>query len=226
MTDSPLARWERYNGAVLAVASLLYLASYAVRVLVHDLPATVRNLCLAVTLASWAVFAVDYGVRRRLSGQRWPRFVRKHWLDTVVLVLPLLRPVQIVQTYETVQAHHDRPRLGLHARVIAYAGVSVTLLGFAGSLALYQQERTAPGADILTYGDAVWFTCTTLSTVGYGDLAPVTPLGRLIAVGVMACGLALLGAVTGTFSSWLLQVFAREGERPPGNSPGASDGKD
>ncbi|MFE6890571.1 potassium channel family protein [Streptomyces sp. NPDC057694] len=226
MTDSPLARWERYNGAVLAVASLLYLASYAVRVLGHDLPAAVRDLCLAVTFASWAVFALDYVVRRRLSGQRWPRFVRKHWLDTVVLVLPLLRPVRIVQTYETVQAHHDRPRLALHARVIAYAGVSVTLLGFAGSLALYQQEHTAPGADIVTYGDSVWFTCTTLSTVGYGDLAPVTPLGRLIAVGVMACGLALLGAVTGTFSSWLLQVFAREGERPPGNSPGASDSKD
>ncbi|MCQ4209457.1 potassium channel family protein [Streptomyces longispororuber] len=230
MTDSPLARWERHNGAVLAVASLLYLSSYAIRVLGHGLPGPVRDVCLAVTLVTWLVFLVDYVVRLRLSGQRLPRFLRTHWLDTVVLLLPLLRPVRIVQAYETVQRHHERPRLALHARVITYAGVSVTLLGFAGSLALYQQERTAPGADILTYGDAVWFTCTTLSTVGYGDLAPVTPLGRLVAVGVMACGLALLGAVTGTFSSWLLQVFAREddgdAQRPPGNSPGASDGKD
>ncbi|MFJ4714714.1 potassium channel family protein [Streptomyces sp. NPDC088785] len=222
MTDSPLARWERYNGGVLAAASLLYLTSYAILVLGHGLPAAVRDLCLAVTFASWAVFALDYAVRHRLSGERWRRFVRTHWLDTVVLVLPLLRPVRIVQAYERVQAHHDGPRLALHARVITYAGVSVTLLGFAGSLALYQQEHAAAGADIVSYGDAVWFTCTTLSTVGYGDLAPVTALGRLIAVGVMACGLALLGAVTGTFSSWLLQVFAREGERPPGNSPGAS----
>ncbi|MFJ8821951.1 potassium channel family protein [Streptomyces sp. NPDC102467] len=222
MTDSPLARWERRNGAVLAVASLLYLASYAVRVLGHDLPAAVRNLCLTVTLAAWAVFLVDYVVRLRLSGLRLPRFLRTHWLDTVVLLLPLLRPVRIVQAYQTVQSHQDRPRLALHARVITYAGISVTLLGFAGSLALYQQEHAAPGADIVTYGDSVWFTCTTLSTVGYGDLAPVTPLGRLVAVGVMACGLALLGAVTGTFSSWLLQVFSREGERPPEKSPGAS----
>lgn len=226
MTDTPLARWERHNGVVLAVASLVYLAGYAVRVLGQALPGALRDLCLALTLAAWAVFIVDYMVRRRLSGQRWPRFVRTHWLDTLVLLLPLLRPVRIVQAYETVQRRQNEPRLSLHARVIAYAGLSVTLLGFAGSLALYQQEHTAPGADIRTYGDAVWFTCTTLSTVGYGDLAPVTPLGRLVAVGVMACGLALLGAVTGSFSSWLLQVFAREGdqerERPPERAPGAS----
>lgn len=222
MTDSRLARWERHNGVVLAVASLLYLTSYAIRVLAPGLPGVVRDLCLTVTLAAWAVFIVDYAVRLRLSRLRFPRFLRTHWLDTVVLLLPLLRPIRIVQAYETVQTHQDRPRLALHARVITYAGVSVTLLGFAGSLALYQQEHTAPGADIVTYGDSVWFTCTTLSTVGYGDLAPVTPLGRLVAVGVMACGLALLGSVTGTFSSWLLQVFSRQGERPPEESPEAS----
>ncbi|MCX4833763.1 potassium channel family protein [Streptomyces sp. NBC_00006] len=230
MTDTPLARWERHNGVVLAVASLVFLAAYAVLVLGHGLPGAVQTLCLALALAAWAVFLVDYVARWHLSGQRWPRFIRTHWLDTLVLLLPLLRPVRIVQTYEAVQRRQNEPRLSLHARVIAYAGLSVTLLGFAASLALYQQEHAAPGADIRTYGDAVWFTCTTLSTVGYGDLAPVTPIGRLVAVGVMACGLALLGAVTGSFSSWLLQVFAREGERetvregerPPGNSPEAS----
>ncbi|MFJ9040706.1 potassium channel family protein [Streptomyces sp. NPDC102406] len=222
MTDSPLARWERHTGAVLAVASLFFLAAYAIRVLGGGLPALVRALCLVVLFAAWAVFVVDYAVRWRLSRQRFPRFLRAHLLDTLVLLLPMLRPIRIVQTYEAVQRHRDRPRLALHARVITYAGVSVALLGFAGSLAVYQQEHATPGANIRTYGDAVWFTCTTLSTVGYGDLAPVTGLGRLVTVGVMACGLALLGAVTGSFSSWLLQVFAREGERPPGDSPGAS----
>ncbi|NEB78583.1 two pore domain potassium channel family protein [Streptomyces sp. SID14478] len=222
MTDSPLARWERHNGVALAIASLLYLASYATRILGHDLPGPVRDLCLAVTFAAWAVFLVDYAVRLRLSGQRLPRFLRTHWLDTLVLLLPLLRPVRIVQTYETVQRHHDRPRLALYTRVITYAGLSVALLGFAGALTVYQQEHAAPGANIRTFGDSVWWTCTTLSSVGYGDLAPVTALGRLVAVGLMGCGLALLGAVTGAFSSWLLQVFAREGERPPGGSPGAS----
>ncbi|MFJ4788043.1 potassium channel family protein [Streptomyces sp. NPDC088794] len=214
--DSPKARWERRTEVPLAVASLVYLASYAIQVLARGLPDDLRDLCLAVLLLAWALFAVDYAVRWRLSGQRL-RFVRTHWLDTLVLILPLLRPLRVVRVYEAVQRRHGRPRLVLHARVIVYAGLSTVLLGFAGALAVYQQERGAPDATMRTFGDAVWWTCSTLATVGYGDIAPVTPLGRLIAVGMMAIGLALLGAVTGTFASWLLQVFSREDDEwPPG----------
>lgn len=214
--DSRQAHWEARTEIPLVLASLAFLAAYALRVLAH-LPKAALDLCLALTLAAWALFAVDYAVRWHLSGQRL-RFVRTHLLDTVVLFLPLLRPLRVVKLYETVQRRHGRPRLALHARVIAYAGLAALLLGFTGALAVYQQEHDAPGASIRTFGDAVWWTCATLATVGYGDVVPVTPLGRLIAVGVMAIGLALLGAVTGTFASWLLQVFAREDdERPPGS---------
>ncbi|KQX47961.1 ion transporter [Streptomyces sp. Root66D1] len=207
----------------LAVASLVFLAGYAVRVLANrHLPQFWLDLCLSATLAAWALFAVDYAVRFRLSGQGWFRFVRTHLLDTVVLVLPLLRPVRMVNIYDRVQRRQDKPRLSLYARVMVYAGLSVALLGFAGALAVYQYEVGAPGATIRTFGDSVWWTCSTLATVGYGDVTPVTPMGRVVAVGLMACGLALLGAVTGSFSSWLIQAFTREDEkRPPGDSPGA-----
>jgi len=215
--DSPKARWERRTEIPLAVASLVYLAAYAIQVLARGLPDDLRDLCVAVLLIAWALFAVDYAVRWRLSGQRL-RFVRTHWLDTVVLILPLLRPLRVVRVYEAVQRRHGRPRLVLHARVIVYAGLSTVLLGFAGALAVYQQERGAPDATMRTFGDAVWWTCSTLATVGYGDIAPVTPLGRLIAIGLMAIGLALLGAVTGTFASWLLQVFSREDDERPSGS--------
>ncbi|WP_210594259.1 potassium channel family protein [Streptomyces sp. GESEQ-35] len=215
--DSPRHRWERRTEIPLAIASLVFLAAYAVLVLAHDLPGVWKAMCLAVLAATWAMFAVDYAVRWRLSGRRLG-FVRSHVLDTVVLVLPLLRPLRVVRLYEAVQRRHDRPRLALYARVIAYAGLSTMLLGFAGALAVYQQEHAAPDATIRTFGDAVWWACATLSTVGYGDVTPVTPVGRVIAAGMMACGLALLGAVTGSFSSWLLQVFSYEGEeRPPGS---------
>ncbi|MDT7843937.1 potassium channel family protein [Streptomyces justiciae] len=216
-TDSRKDRWERRTEAPLAVASLLFLAAYAVRVLAPDLAEGWRDLCLAVLLAAWTLFAADYAVLWWVSGQRL-RFVRTHWLDTLVLVLPLLRPLRVVRVYEAVQRRHGRPRLALHARVMAYAGLSTLLLGFSGSLAVYQQERGAADASIRTFGDSVWWACATLATVGYGDVTPVTPIGRLIAIGMMAIGLALLGAVTGTFASWLLQVFSREDdERPPGS---------
>ncbi|MFF1737064.1 potassium channel family protein [Streptomyces sp. NPDC058247] len=214
--------WEHRMETPLTLAALLFLASYAIRVLGHGLPEAVRDGCLAVTSAAWAVFALDFAVRWRHSGKGLS-FVRRHWLDAVVVVLPLLRPLQVVRTYDAVRRRHEEPRLSLHARVATYAGMSALLLGFAAALAMYQVERGQPHATIRTFGDSVWWACSTLSTVGYGDVVPVTPLGRLVAAGLMTCGLALLGAITGSFSSWMFQVFRRDGdERPPENFPGAS----
>ncbi|MFF1445005.1 potassium channel family protein [Streptomyces sp. NPDC058295] len=216
--DGRLARWEQSTEIPLALASLAFLCGYAIHVLAQDITDGWRDLAFAVMLIAWAMFGVDYAVRWRLSGQRL-RFVRTHWLDGLVVLLPLLRPLRIVKLYEAVQRRHGEPRFSLHARVIAYAGLSTGLLGFAGALAVYDQERGAPGASMKTFGDALWWTCETLTTVGYGDVTPVTTGGRLIAVGMMACGLALLGAVTGSFSSWLIQVFSQEGDARDGEGP-------
>ncbi|WP_369143188.1 potassium channel family protein [Streptomyces sp. R44] len=216
-------RWDRWMETPLTVMALVYLAAYAVRILGHHLPEFVKDLCLVLTFASWAVFLVDYVVRVRLSGLGLLRFVRHHFLDTVVVILPLLRPLRVVSVYDRMQRRHDKPRLTLYARVMTYAGMTAGLLGFAGALTVYHFEYQAPGATIRTFGDAVWWACATLATVGYGDVTPVTPMGRLTAVGIMGVGLALLGAVTGSFSSWLIQAFTREDEKgPPGNTPGAS----
>ncbi|MEV0778774.1 potassium channel family protein [Streptomyces sp. NPDC050433] len=219
-----LREWERRLELPLLIGSLLFLACYAVLVLNHSPDPLPREVAFYVLLAIWAVFAVDYAVRLVLSS-RGVRFVTSHWLDTVVLLLPLLRPVRIVNTYVAVQRRRDQPRLTLYGRVMMYAGITAGLLSFAAALAVYQQERGAPGATIRTFGDSVWWACSAITTVGYGDVTPVTPWGRVFAVFLMVCGVALLGAVTGSFSSWLIQVFDREdranrasaANRPPGD---------
>ncbi|QES51018.1 ion transporter [Streptomyces venezuelae] len=218
-----LRRWEDRAELPLLAASLLFLAGYAVSVLAHGDP-ILQDIALAVIALSWLCFGVDYLVRRQLSGLGLWRFARTHWLDTLVLLLPLLRPLRVVKVYTAVQRRRDQPRYSLYARAITYAGLSAVLLGFSGALAVYQQERGAPGASIRTFGDALWWVCETLTTVGYGDVVPVTAGGRGIAVLLMVCGLALLGAVTGSFSSWLLAVFAREDEKRQQGRTGGEDG--
>ncbi|MFD7432954.1 potassium channel family protein [Streptomyces sp. NPDC059818] len=221
MSDRPtaqptpaLTRWEQRAEAPLFVASILFLLGYATRVLAPRDAEPWRDISLALVGATWLLFVVDYAVRIRLSGLGH-RFVRVHWLDTLVLLLPLLRPLRMVKVYTAVQKRRDEPRLSLYARVMSYAGMTSVLLGVSAALAVYRLERDAPGASIRTFGDAVWWACATLTTVGYGDAVPVTPLGRVVAAGLMACGLALLGAVTGSFSSWLIQAFRREDEKGP-----------
>ncbi|MGW9596337.1 potassium channel family protein [Streptomyces chartreusis] len=216
--DSRYARWEQRTEIPLFLASLVFLAAYAARVLAVGMPSFWRDVCVYTNIALWVMFAVDYTVRWRLFGGRFLHFARTHFLHTVVVILPLLRPLRIVPLYDVIQRRQGQPRISLHARVIAYASLATLLLGFAGSLAVYQAERGAPDATMKTFGDALWWASATLTTVGYGDITPVTTRGRSIAIAMMVGGLALLGAVTGSFSSWLLQIFSRESDTKPPES--------
>lgn len=205
-------RWEHRTELPLAAASLVFLGAYAARVLGHGLPQYVHDLCLALLLGCWLLFGIDYVVRWRLSGEG-ALFWARHGLSTAILLLPLLRPLRVVPVYEAIRRRQRRPRLNLYARVMSYAGLSTALIGFSGALTVYAVERSAEASTIQTFGDAVWCVCSTLATIGYGDAVPVTFLGRLVLVALMGGGLALLGAVTGSFASWLLQSFAEEDER-------------
>ena len=70
---------------------------------------------------------------------------------------------------------------------IVLTGVVIFVGGFAEYLAEYRQ----PGADITKFNDAVWWAVITITTVGYGDYTPVSPLGRIIATIVMFAGIGI-----------------------------------
>ena len=93
----------------------------------------------------------------------------------------------------------------LRGRVVTYVAGSAVLLVFVGALSVLDVEQNAPDAKILTFGDAVWWAITTITTVGYGDLFPVTPIGHLVAAALMMSGIAVLGVVTASIASWLVQ---------------------
>jgi voltage-gated potassium channel len=97
--------------------------------------------------------------------------------------------------------------------VAIYVAASVVLVGFVASLAVLDAERDAPEASITTFGDAVWWTLTTISTVGYGDRYPVTVEGRLVAATLMVAGIALLGVVTASIAAWFVENVRRTGEQ-------------
>ena len=83
----------------------------------------------------------------------------------------------------------------------------------ACALAILDAERANPDANIVNFGDAIWWAITTMTTVGYGDRYPTTGIGRLAAVTFMVGGITLLGTVTATIASWLIeQVTIHEQE--------------
>jgi len=70
-----------------------------------------------------------------------------------------------------------------------------------GAVIVYLFERHAPGSNIHTLGDAVWWSFVTVTTVGYGDFYPVTVGGRVTACLIMGTGLLTLAVVTAQVAS-------------------------
>ncbi len=95
-------------------------------------------------------------------------------------------------------------------RVPAVAGVSAVIL-VVGALAVYLAEAASPRASIHDIGDALWFGIATMTTVGYGDVAPTTALGRIVSVVLMFGGMGLVSVITATFASVLVTQRIREG---------------
>ena len=96
--------------------------------------------------------------------------------------------------------------------------LGVLTLEVAGLLELHFEQH-APGANITTGGDAIWWGYVTATTVGYGDQYPVTKGGRVVGVFMLTVGVALFA----TFSGFLANVFlsSRRSEKgepaPPGS---------
>lgn len=201
--DARRERWERAAEWPLTGVALVFLIAYAWPILDPDLSRTWDRAFAVTTWAAWFVFAVDYVVRLVLARhRRW--FVRHHLLDLAVVVLPLLRPLRLLRLITVLKALNRHAGDSLRGRVATYVGGATALLLLVGALAILDAERGARDASITSFPDALWWALATVTTVGYGDLFPVTGEGRLVATGLMMSGIALLGVVTATLASWLI----------------------
>jgi len=85
--------------------------------------------------------------------------------------------------------------------IILFAIVSVMI----AAIYVLRAESSDPTSTINTAGEALWWAYVTVTTVGYGDYAPVTPGGRLVAMLLMAIGVVLIGVAAAYFSNWFLK---------------------
>jgi voltage-gated potassium channel len=201
-------RWvRRTDGPLLALALVLLVV--ILLPLLQDLGDAERTAISAAGAAAWAAFTVDYGVRLYLSPRRWD-FVRNHPLDLILVVVPFLRPLRVLHLLRLLSVAsllgvaNRRAHRSLHARVGVYVGASAAVVLVVAGVAMTGVERRSDEASIRTVADGLWWAAATVTTVGYGDLYPVTGLGRGIAVALMVVGIALLGAVTASIAAWFV----------------------
>jgi len=193
--ESRLDRYRRKSTMPLLINGLLFMAT---------LVATLIDPNQVSTWAFWAtwfVFLVDFLIEVALSPVKW-KFVARHPLTLVSLFFPPLRVWLLVGlAYRAFKMKTS----SLQGRV-GYAAVYLVAVTIVfGALFEYMAEAGTPASHIDSYADSLWWTFVSITTVGYGDMVPVTAIGRLIAAGIIAVGIATLGVVTATITGTFIK---------------------
>lgn len=190
----------------------------------------VITLVLALFLAEFAARLWVAPMRPRADPERpwrtrWRRLRSLSGVGGLLVILPI--PVALALGLEPRQANlfgliwifelaRYSPGLVLLGRVIrlereplfSVLFVFVVVLLVAATL-IFEVETDVQPEQFGTLGDALWWTVVTLTTTGYGDKVPVSPLGRMLAGVVMVCGIAVFA----TWAGILANGFAQEVRR-------------
>ena len=145
---------------------------------------------------AWIGFVVDLITTWVLDDD--PRyFPRRHWFAILAVLVPSFRALRVFYIFVRLA----RGRTRLQSRIQYYAAYLTILVITFGAALVLGAERNYPGSNIHTYGEAIWWACVTVTTVGYGDYTPVSPTGRGIATLMLFNGVAIISVITATISS-------------------------
>lgn len=208
---------KRENIGFLNLLILLF-SVYVLIVLLIDtlfkLPPETSRMLHYIDNTICGVFLYDFIVRfRKAENKR--AFMKWGWIDLVASIptfdfmragrlLRLIRLIRLIRAFRSVRLiveHVFKNKIKGTLTTVSLLAVIVLLFS---SIAILQFE-TAPDSNIKTAEDAIWWSYTTITTVGYGDKYPVTTEGRIIAMVLMTVGVGLFGTFTAYVSSWFVK---------------------
>lgn len=203
-TPHQLEKWDTRIRPVIAVAALVPFLALAI------IPSDFTNLFLIVDMASWSVFLLDFVVRIVL----WRKYPTSRAgifdLSIVVLTFPwymipgfsearFLSALRLARLIKLVVATQMVRRTWKLASRFGALGIWILVSSIFAALVVLNAEPESSGFE--NFGDAIWWAMVSFTTVGYGDLYPVTALGRFAGLLMMLTGLAALGSVAAILGS-------------------------
>ena len=168
--------------------------------------------------AVWSIFTIEYAIMMAVVPDRW-RYTRRNWFNVAIIVLSfpalpalfalarLARLARITRLFRLLRLvgvtirglHALKATLGRRGLIYMVAVTLVLVFGGGAALSLIEPE-SVPGG----FWTGVWWGIVTATTVGYGDVSPVTWGGRLIAVALMIAGVGLVATVAAAVAAYFV----------------------
>lgn len=211
MATNRLETWQRKSAWTLVVLSLVYTFAYVFPIFAYPVKPWIADSCHVLEYGTWGVFIADYLVQLQLADNK-KVFLKSEWLALLFVCVPFLRPVRAIRGVVFLRQASTRPRKSLLVTIPWIIGAVTVLMMIVMAAAVLNVERFAPGGNIHTPSDALWWALVTVTTIGYGDKFPVTNEGRLLAAVLILFGIGLISSLTGYFASWILKEMQAQRE--------------
>ncbi len=191
------------NTATIIALILLYL-EYSGRIEFWDPAAYLwvdTILCLFM-IAEWFILLAYVDNKRAYLKARWIDLLASLPLLLIARPLRIFRLLRVLRLLRGIALFRRAVRpweAAIDMTILKTAAIAATVVILVASLLVRDLERNNP--DLNTFGEALWWSVVTSTTVGYGDRVPLTPAGQFVAVILMILGIGLFGTLAATLTS-------------------------
>lgn len=212
----PLSEPSEEKSRFMLIYDLVFciLALVAVYLSLCDLTTGCTDFQIKVDNVITIIFVIDYFVRLAIA-KRKKDFFKQNILDLIAIipftslfkifrvlkVLKVLKALKILK-FARLSAYfarfYKRVKFFFEINGLKYMVFTSLLCIIAGGITIHFVEG-------MTVFDGIWWSFVTATTVGYGDISPSTPAGRVIAAILMIVGIGLIGSLTSTITALFFQ---------------------
>lgn len=220
---SKLVTWRKWTDVPLLIIAIGSLPLLLLEIISHRLSSGDKTFLLIVNLTVFLAYAIDYVVEFLVTPEKG-RYVRSEWSSLLIVVAQLFailpamsflgflrgaRALRVVSSFTRIigismaSRSQGREILKKRATSFAFGLAGFTLITSAVGFTL--AEDVGKDGRIQSFFDALWWSGATITTVGYGDIYPITAAGRIIAIFTMLVGISTLAVVTARIAQFLIK---------------------